>query len=111
MDEIWDITLRTNITNTRIKRVMGRYYPKKKLIEVFPHLANDNLLSYKDTILHELAHHITNVLYKGQASHGGAWKMVCKSIGAIPSAKEQTIELNDKWHTCRNTEFYAKYKI
>ena len=49
------------------------------------HIQHNDLLTVKDTILHEFAHSIAFNLY-GETGHGRVWQQVAQQIGARPQA-------------------------
>jgi len=65
--------------NTRLTRILGRCNWRKKLIELSSlHVWHDNLRDIKDTILHEIAHALTN------QGHNKVFYNKCREIGATP---------------------------
>lgn len=74
--------------NNRLKRVLGRCWDSKRLLELSTAYvqANDEKLVL-DTILHEIAH----ALSPGDG-HGKVWHATCVRIGAVPKAAWKTKE-------------------
>lgn len=95
LDRIWDVTLRLQ-QNTRIKRFYGRYYTHSQVIEVVPHMFDNNPTKFRDTVLHELAHHIASIVYGKREGHGRGWKHICRVVGATPSATSSIKEWRGK---------------
>ena len=84
-DKCWDIQLVVS-KNKRVK-AYGRCWYTEGKIEIYPHnFKFQRIEDFKDTVLHELAHHITWVVF-GERGHCGIWKSVCKIIGADHMAK------------------------
>ena len=55
----------------------------------------NDLISVRDTILHEIAHALSYVYYGSEGiGHGKLWKDICREIGATPKAcsKENLIK-------------------
>ncbi len=82
LDDIWNVSL--FYQPSKGKRFFGQYHRKTKEIYVFK--KEDSV----DTVLHELAHHICNVIHPGKQlyvkSHGPEWKDICLIVGARPRA-------------------------
>jgi len=109
MDDCWDIELYLRLGQKNSS--LGTYYPDRSkdgkrhgrnFINIFSHEVDcspaqslGGTLKYdvRDTILHELAHHIHRKCYgHDNQSHGHKWKWICKIIGANPSAKASAVD-------------------
>ena len=85
LDKCWDIQLVVS-KNKRVK-AFGRCWYTEGKIEIYPHnFKFQRIEDFKDTVLHELAHHITWVVF-GERGHNHTWKSVCRIIGADHMAR------------------------
>ncbi len=110
MDKVWDVTIKIN-DNPRIKKFLGRYFYGPQRIEMTAKLFNGNMLAFRDTVLHELAHHFTNIIYPTADGHGPEWKKICLIIGADPKSSKSLTAWAQPWSEVRNTGFYKQYEI
>jgi len=109
LDKIWDVSIKIN-DNKRISRFFGRYFMRACRIEMCPHMFEGNLIAYKDTVLHELAHHITDTLFPGCDSHGDEWKRICVLVGAEPKHSKNLSAWSLQWNQVKNNGFYQSFK-
>jgi len=111
IDDIWDVTIVTN-NNPRITRFYGKYWHERKTIELVPHKFKGNLLAYKDTILHELAHHIAFTIYGFNIRpHGKEWQNVCRILGCNDFSGKSLVEFEIEWNQSKNIAFYTNYRL
>ena len=99
MDKCWDIDMYFKMS--KIKGPLGEYagigttwakkkYNGKPTIHIYNHERNNKYYDIRDTVLHELAHHIAWVVYKDRG-HGPRWAWVCQILGANPSARAKAL--------------------
>ena len=70
-------------------------YNKKEIRLSKWYVELNDLISVRDTILHEIAHALSYVYYGSEGiGHGKLWKDICREIGATPKAcsKENLIK-------------------
>ena len=109
MDKIWDVSIKA-LGNERVKKFFGRYYIRAKTIEIVPHMFKGNMVAYKDTIIHELAHHICDTIHGDTESHGKEWKQVCEVLGCHPSATKNLSHFALEWSQVKNNDFYRSFE-
>lgn len=87
LDDLWNIEI--FVKNTRKRGTFGTYTwslskSHQNKIEIYPkNFRFQRIEDFKDTVLHELAHHFARVIYGAEiAAHGKEWKMMCKITGA-----------------------------
>lgn len=92
--EYYEVSLRIDTTPIKIKigkkgrkNNLGFYSHKDKSITVFPE-AHYDLESLLDTILHEIAHLVTNQNYFNASAHGPQWRNYATALGANPRATQ-----------------------
>ena len=70
------------------KRSLGICSYNKKEIRLSKwYVELNDLISVRDTILHEIAHALSYVYYGSEGiGHGKLWKDICREIGATPKA-------------------------
>ena len=62
-------------------------YNKKEIRLSKWYVELNDVVSVRDTILHEIAHALSYVYYGSEGiGHGKLWKDICRQIGAIPKA-------------------------
>lgn len=65
-------------------------YNKKEIRLSKWYVELNDLISVRDTILHEIAHALSYVRYGSKGiGHGRLWKKVCREIGATPKARSK----------------------
>ena len=79
---------------------LGRFYPNDNRIAISYALVMEHpWYAVLDVFYHEVAHQLVHYLYPeaaGESSHGKTFRMVCKRIGADPSARASNQTL-DSW--------------
>jgi predicted SprT family Zn-dependent metalloprotease len=72
-----------NITNT--KTMLGSCNCSKKVLSLSRHhIKHSPDGEVEDTIKHEIAHALANMLYAENVGHDKRWKAIAKIVGAIP---------------------------
>jgi predicted SprT family Zn-dependent metalloprotease len=77
----------------------------------------NDLISVRDTILHEIAHALSYVYYGSEGiGHGKLWKDICREIGATPKAcsKENLIKPKNHYKyidTCACGITYKQHRL
>lgn len=87
--------------NTRCKRILGRCFFQKELIELSAHYVELNTEEeVLDTIRHEIAHALAYI-NDGDAGHGPKWKEWCLKTGASPERIATDVVMPErKWQCC-----------
>jgi predicted SprT family Zn-dependent metalloprotease len=95
-----------NYQFNKTRRILGRCFYKKKIIEVSIYNIFSSRSDYKDTINHEIAHALAST-YK-DFGHGKIWKFYCGITGAIPRACKIGTDLSRYKATCSycGTNYY-----
>jgi len=75
--------------SNRMIRTLGRAWvnrnTKRHLIKLsIPYIALNTYEEMLDTLLHEIAHVLSDVRNKKRTCHGPEWKAVCREIGCRP---------------------------
>ena len=71
------------VFNENLRVSLGRCHYANKTIEINPaYVKTNNQTLVFDTILHEIAHAMTDPSVR----HGAEWKAICVRIGAVPKA-------------------------
>lgn len=71
--------------NTRLTATFGRCFQYRKLIELgSTYVESSSFEHVRDTILHEIAHALTDPVHRG---HGKEWKAKARELGCDPMAK------------------------
>ena len=92
-------------------------YNKKEIRLSKWYVELNDLMSVRDTILHEVAHALSYVRYGSKGiGHGRLWKDICRQIGAVPKAcsKENLIKPKNHYKyidTCCCGITYKKHRI
>ncbi len=111
LDSIWSVQIKA-LDNSRVSRFFGRYYPRDKVIEMVPSMFKSNLLAYKDTVIHELAHHITDLLWPNASNaHGAEWKSVCVILGCEPKKSKNLDNFRLEWNQSKNNGYFKGYEL
>jgi len=92
-------------------------YNKKEIRLSKWYVELNDLISVRDTILHEIAHALSYVRYGSKGiGHGRLWKDICRQIGAVPKACSKENLNKPKNHykyidTCCCGITYKKHRI
>lgn len=92
-------------------------YNKKEIRLSKWYVELNDLISVRDTILHEIAHALSYVYYGSEGiGHGKLWKDICRQIGAIPKAcsKENLIKPQNHYKyidTCYCSITYKRHRV
>ena len=83
-------------------------------------IARDNFEKFENTVIHEVAHLVTNRLFPNAKPHGREWKYVMRKLGAIPSRchrynvasiKETRVPTKKYIYTCMCSEGKKEHLI
>ncbi len=88
--------------NPRTKRILGRCFYRKRMIELSTQYVELNEeAEVLDTIRHEVAHALAHK-HDGEHGHGSAWKKWCLRTGANPLrlATDSVVIPKKKWQCC-----------
>jgi len=81
LDDLWGVTIALPSIRHNNK-ALGRCFYKEKRLEVYPHEKHTKP-QFIDTVLHELAHHISYIMFgRDGIGHSKRWKETCRIIGA-----------------------------
>lgn len=85
LDKCYDVEMYLKLEKP--VRPLGRCYYRKRKIEIYKHTRGARIHDIVDTILHELAHHISYQVHGRKGTgHGHYWQDICRMIGAKPSS-------------------------
>ena len=92
------------VNNPKLKTSAGRYKRSSRVIELNMHLLGNNPGHFEQTVAHELAHHIIQMIKPSCAAHGREWKQVMRLLG-YPPDRTHNLEVEKTRHKVRA---YAK---
>ena len=111
MDKVWDVSIKC-VDNKNISKFFGRYYPSLSKIEIIPHMFKGNLIAYRDTVRHELAHHITDILYPNVTDHHGKeWRSICHLLDCCDKRGKNLEHFNLEWNQSKNIAYFEGFKL
>ncbi len=79
LDKCWEVTMYLKLVKPI--HALGMYWAKDCRIEIYNHERGRHH-DIRDTILHELAHHLAFTIHGWKIdAHGREWKQICNIIG------------------------------